>query len=143
MFSNILVPTDGSALALAAEGKALDFAREAEATVIFLVVIEPFRVFSMEQSSSSEEDPDSLAYMQAARLLAEAEANARRLGVRCRSVAETDAQVHAAIIRVARDYGCDLIAIASHGRKGYKSLLLGSVTAKVLSHSRIPVLVYH
>ncbi|MDK4718854.1 universal stress protein [Rhizobium sp. CNPSo 3968] len=144
MFSNILVPTDGSPIAQSAVDKAVEFARDAGATVIFMTVIEPFHLFSTDskQLSGSPEDYRKLAHTEASQLLAEAEAKARSQGLVCRSVAIEDEDVDAAIIRVALENGCDLIAIASHGRGGVGSLLLGSVTAKVLSHSRIPVLVY-
>jgi nucleotide-binding universal stress UspA family protein len=49
---------------------------------------------------------------------------------------------YAAIIEAAKQKGCDLIVMASHGRRGPKAVLLGSETQKVLTHSQIPVLVY-
>lgn len=144
MFSKILVPTDGSPIAQAAVDKAIDLARDAKATVAILTVIEPFHLFSVDskQLSSNPEDYGRLAQKQASQLLAAASAKALDKGVVCDCIAVEDDEVAAAIIRVARENGCDLIAIASHGRGGVTSLLLGSVTLKVLSHSRIPVLVY-
>ena len=49
---------------------------------------------------------------------------------------------HEAIIDAAKDKGCDLIVMASHGRRGLNAVLLGSETQKVLTHSSIPVMVY-
>ena len=60
----------------------------------------------------------------------------------CKTVVQMDASPWEAIIRVARDEGCDLIFMASHGRRGMAGLLLGSETQKVLTHCKIPVLVY-
>ncbi len=144
MFSNILVPTDGSPLAQSALDKAIEFARDAKAAITFVTVIEPFHLFSTDskQLSGRPEDYLKLARGQASQLLTEAEVKAGRKGVIYHSVAIEDEEVDAAIIRTADEKGCDLIAIGSHGRGGVRSLLLGSVTAKVLSHSRIPVLVY-
>ncbi|NLS20392.1 universal stress protein [Rhizobium sp. P40RR-XXII] len=144
MFSNILLPTDGSPTAQSAVDKAVEFARDCGATVTFMTVIEPFHLFSIDskQLSGNPEDYGKLAHAEASQLLAEVEAKARHQGLICRSVAIEDEEVDAAIIRVALENGCDLIAMASHGRGSVGSLLLGSVTAKVLSHSRIPVLVY-
>jgi nucleotide-binding universal stress UspA family protein len=144
MFSNILVPTDGSPLAVSAVERAIDFARDAKATIIFVTVIEPFRIFSVDskQLSSTREDYRQFADAQASEFLTEAEMKARHEGVVCRTLKVESDEVYSAIIKAAIDNGCDLIAIASHGRGGAGALLLGSVTARVLSHSRIPVLVY-
>jgi nucleotide-binding universal stress UspA family protein len=144
MFSNILIPTDGSSLAQSAVDKAIEFAGDAEASVIFMTVIEPFHLFSVDskQLSGGPEDYGKLVHAEASQLLAEAETKARHQGIICRSITMEDEEVDAAIIRAALENDCDLIAMASHGRGGVGSLLLGSVTVKVLSHSRIPVLVY-
>ncbi|MDL2408656.1 universal stress protein [Rhizobium calliandrae] len=144
MFSNILVPTDGSPLALSAVEQAIDFARDAKAAITFITVIEPFRIFSVDskQLSSTRENYGQLADAQATQFLTEAEMKARHKDVVCRPLKVEGDEVYSAIIKAAIDNGCDLIAIASHGRGGAGTLLLGSVTAKILSHSRIPVLVY-
>ncbi|MFS8116008.1 universal stress protein [Rhizobium jaguaris] len=144
MFSNVLVPTDGSPLALSAVEQAVNFARDAKAIVTFITVIEPFRLFSIDskQLSSTREDYMRFADAQASQFLTEAEMKAGHQGVVCRTLKVEDDDVHSAIIKAAIDNGCDLIAIASHGRGGAGTLLLGSVTVKILSHSRIPVLVY-
>jgi nucleotide-binding universal stress UspA family protein len=62
--------------------------------------------------------------------------------VGCEVVTETADSPYEAIIRVAEEKGCDLIMMASHGRRGVKAILIGSETQKVLTHSNIPVLVY-
>lgn len=144
MFSNILVPTDGSPLALSAVEKAIEFARDANATITFVTVIEPFQIFSFDpdQLGATREDYGRLADMQAAQFLTAAEMKARKAGVACHTVKVESDSVHSVIVETAIARGCDLIAMASHGRSGVGALVLGSVTAKVLSHSRIPVLVY-
>ena len=74
--------------------------------------------------------------------LQEAAARAAAAGVAHRTEVAMGEDPHEAIIAAARTHGCDLVAMASHGRRGVKALVLGSVTAKVLTHSEIPVLVY-
>ena len=74
--------------------------------------------------------------------LKDAERIAKKQGVACTTILQEHAQPYQAIIETATKKRCDLIAMASHGRKGVKALLLGSETSKVLTHSRIPVLVY-
>ena len=66
---------------------------------------------------------------------------AKHAGVSCDAVQVTDAQPHQAIIATAADRGCDLIVMSSHGRSGLSSLVLGSVTNKVLTLTKTPVLV--
>ncbi|MCK7468055.1 MAG: universal stress protein [Desulfosudis oleivorans] len=67
---------------------------------------------------------------------------AQNEGVTCDVVMETSDQPYEAIVNLAEQKGCDLIMMASHGRRGVGALLLGSETQKVLTHSKIPVLVY-
>ncbi|MGA7772506.1 MAG: universal stress protein, partial [Pseudolabrys sp.] len=64
-------------------------------------------------------------------------------GVPCDTIQVEDDQPYKAIIATAGDRGCDLIVMASHGRSGLSAVVLGSVTVKVLTHCKIPVLVYH
>jgi nucleotide-binding universal stress UspA family protein len=137
-------PTDGSPLAFKAVERAVEFARDIAATVVFLTVVEPFHIISIEseQLTSTRDSYERLADMQAAQFLAEAEMKARERDVTCHTVSVESDNVHLAIIDTAIAHSCDLIAIASHGRSGVSALVLGSVTAKVLSHSQIPVLVY-
>ena len=79
---------------------------------------------------------------EAARYLAEAERKAKALGVQCQVVQVEHQHPYKAIIETAKKSGCDLIAMASHGRRGVSALVIGSETTKVLTHSSIPVLVY-
>jgi nucleotide-binding universal stress UspA family protein len=66
---------------------------------------------------------------------------AKQAGVSCGTIQVADAQPHQAIIEMAADRGCDLIVMASHGRSGLSALVLGSVTNKVLTRTKTPVLV--
>lgn len=79
---------------------------------------------------------------EADRCLAEAEQHAKLVGVPCETVKVEHGQPYEAIIEAASAHGCDLIAMASHGRRGMSALILGSETMKVLPYSKLPVLVY-
>ncbi|MBB3545254.1 MULTISPECIES: universal stress protein [unclassified Rhizobium] len=144
MFAKILIPTDGSKLAVAAAENAVAFARDANASVVFAHVLEPFRIFTTDSDklTASQEDYDRLSDQQAVQFLAEVELRARHQGVASYTVKLRKEEIHEGIIQAAITNGCDLIALGSHGRGGVAGLILGSVTTKVLSHSRIPVLVY-
>ena len=134
MFQHILVPSDGSLLSAAAVDKALDLASEIGAKVTVLTAVEPFHVLSTDskQLADTRATYERHAKAEAARYLAEAERKAKSVGV----------QPYKAIIETAKKSGCDLIAMASHGRRGVSALVIGSETTKVLTHSSIPVLVY-
>ena len=82
---------------------------------------------------------DSKAH--AAQYLSVIETTAKAAGVTCDIASATHDHPYEAIINVAKQRGCDLIVMASHGRKGMQGVLLGSETQKVLTHSHIPVLV--
>jgi len=68
---------------------------------------------------------------------------ARQAGVACETVQIEEDHPYEAIIETAKQRGCDLIVMASHGRSGIAAIVLGSVTTKVLTHTKIPVLVCH
>ena len=144
MFKNILVPTDGSTLSATAVDKAMTLARDVKAKVTVMTAIEPFHVLTTTPASLSD-TRDSYAKhakAEAERVLADAQKKAKELGVTC-GVAQVEAdQPYKAIIEAAEKNGCDLIAMASHGRRGMAALVIGSETTKVLTHSAIPVLVY-
>jgi nucleotide-binding universal stress UspA family protein len=144
MFKRILVPTDGSALSAAAVDKAFAFAHEIGAEVVVVTVTEPFHVFAL-NPDQIEETPASFqheVHRRAGLLLSDAQNKADARGVRCRTMQAENENPHQAIIDAADDCDCDLIVMASHGRKGVSALLIGSVTMKVLTHSKLPVLVY-
>lgn len=144
MFSNILIPTDGSRLAGVAVEKGIALAKENGAKVTVLTVTEPFHIFSAEASQIGHvrEEFESYTHERGEHLLNEVREMARVQGVACESLQLEHEYPHQAIVDTASQRHCDLICISSHGRGEMKSLLLGGVTFKVLTYSRLPVLVY-
>lgn len=143
MFSHLLIPTDGSEASEKAIRKALEIARDAHARVTGLHVIQPFHVGSYKVDTVEETRPTYEADASAAarRYLDVIERGAKEQGVRVDTHAVTAEHPYEAIIDAARTGACDLIVMASHGRRGVKAVLIGSETQKVLTHSAIPVLV--
>jgi nucleotide-binding universal stress UspA family protein len=144
MYKRILIPTDGTEASQRAILAGVDFAREVGAEVVGLTATPEFHVLSTD-STMLEDTPEQFAAdsdMRARRILADVENAARVAGVPCRTEHVVDDDPYAAVIDAARRLGCDLIVMASHGRRGLKGLLLGSETQKVLVHSAIPVLVH-
>jgi nucleotide-binding universal stress UspA family protein len=144
MFKRILVPTDGSALSASAVDHAFAFAHEIGAELVVMTVTEPFHVFAL-SGDHPEDTPASFqheVHRRAGLLLSDAQNKADARGLRCSTMQAENEHPHQAIIEAAEDTGCDLIIMASHGRRGVTALLLGSVTVKVLTHSKLPVLVY-
>lgn len=141
---HILIPTDGSDLSATAVERALSLAQALSARVTILTVVEPFRIVTteVEQLERTRAEYERFASEQASRLLSEVESKAKALGVPCEAVQLKGDHPYKAIIDTAKAKGCDLIAMASHGRGGVSAVLLGSETLKVLTHSKIPVLVY-
>jgi nucleotide-binding universal stress UspA family protein len=144
MYRHILIPTDGSSLSTEAVEKGLSFARDARAKVTVLTVVEPFHVFSghADQLEATRADYKRRAKERAAHYLSEAQARDKALHVPCEFEELESDRPYQTIIDTASERGCDLIAMASHGRRGVAAVLLGSETLKVLTHSTIPVLVY-
>ena len=146
MFKHILVPTDGSALSGDTVKKAVAFAREPGAKISFFYARPDYPVaFYGEGALIDPTTPEKFAEMadkQAQEILSAAQAQASAAGVACAASAATSDVPFQAIIDAAAASGCDLIFMASHGRRGLSGLLLGSETQKVLTHSKIPVLVY-
>jgi nucleotide-binding universal stress UspA family protein len=144
MFKQILLPTDGSDLSERAVLAGVSFAREIGAKVIGLTVTPEFHTFTYktEMLEATEDEFNASTQRQAAKNLAVISDGASTAGVPCDVVQVTSDEPWAAILQVAKDRGCDLIIMASHGRRGIKALILGSETQKVLVHTDIPVLVY-
>lgn len=146
MFKHLLVPTDGSALSTDTAGRAVTFAKESGAKITFFFAKPEYPVaFYGEGALIDPTTPEKFAEMadrQAKDILSHCEALAGKAGVACSSVSSTSDIPYQAIIDAASAAGCDLIFMASHGRRGISGLLLGSETQKVLTHSTIPVLVY-
>ncbi|MGE0802472.1 MAG: universal stress protein [Lautropia sp.] len=144
MYHHIVIPTDGSPLSELAIDQGLELARSIGARLTLVTVIEPFRVFAVLPAEVAETRTDYLERMHeyANGLLAAGAAKAKAAGViHDTRIVESD-QPYRAIIDTAAEQGADLIAMASHGRRGISGLVLGSETVKVLTHSTVPVLVY-
>lgn len=145
MYKHLLIPTDGSPLSEMALRQGIAFARAIRARVTALTVSPTFRAFEIDpimvSYTPSPEDYARDAAARAEKYLAVARVEAGIAGVNCETVHVTRDQVFEAIIDTATEKGCDLIFMASHGRKGIAAFVLGSETNKVLTHSRIPALV--
>jgi nucleotide-binding universal stress UspA family protein len=143
MFKKILLPTDGSELSAKAAQGALKLASQLGASVVGLTIVEPYSY-----STLSEYRPETLEAFEARNAqaaeqrLASIVQAAKDAGVPCETVTVKSFSPYEAIIETARKHGCDVIFMASHGRRGLSAILLGSETQKVLTHSNIPVLVY-
>jgi nucleotide-binding universal stress UspA family protein len=161
MFRHILLPTDGSELSAAAIQQGIRFAKSIGAKVTGLCVIplhhkylyaEQIPTEVLDQSAkrcrelaeaylTTIEKAAEISKKLAEAYLYEIGKAAKEAGVACDVVFERNDSPFEVIIRVAEQKGCDLIMMASHGQRGIKGLLLGSETQKVLTHSKIPVLV--
>jgi nucleotide-binding universal stress UspA family protein len=143
MFKHILLPTDGSELAASMIRQTMAFAREVKARVTVIHVQSEFHVFTMqpEMLADTREQFRRDSAIQAQRHLDQALQESREMGVPCEGLLKEHEQPYEAIVQAAKDHGCDLICMSSHGRRGVKALLLGSETQKVLTHSDVPVLV--
>jgi nucleotide-binding universal stress UspA family protein len=143
MYHHILIPTDGSPLSDAAVEKGLLLAKSLGAKVTVITVMEPFPALrAVPKSFDAQSEYSQHAHADAERRLVGAREQAERAGVDCETVKVEHGQPYEAIIETAGARGCDLIAMASHGRRGISALVLGSETMKVLTHSKVPVLVY-
>ena len=143
MFKHVLLPTDGSLASEAAVRRALDLAKESQARVTALHVVQPFHLFAydVEMIEDTRATYEAHAKAQGAKYLGAIERSAGELGVACEAVLVLDDHPYEAIIRTARQRGCDLIVMGSHGRRGLQAMLIGSETQKVLTHCDLPVLV--
>jgi nucleotide-binding universal stress UspA family protein len=144
MFRHILLPTDGSPSSEAAMKKGIEFAKTINARVtVFCAVLElPYVGCEAEIGPEFLKQAKAAVQAEVNKNLLAAEAAANEAGVPCEIAKSKTLQPYEAIIEAARQKECDLIIMASHGRRGVQGLLLGSETQKVLTHSKIPVLVY-
>jgi nucleotide-binding universal stress UspA family protein len=144
MFKHILIPTDGSDLSRKAILYGVQLAKSCGAKVTGLTIAEPYRVATMDTVliPIDEGDYEEQSRRLSERAMEQVKMAAEAAGVPCETIRETHDQPYRAIIDAAHALGCDLIVMASHGRRGISALLLGSETVKVLTHSTIPVLVY-
>lgn len=143
MFKHILLPTDGSPLSEIAIAKGLAFAKTLGAKATGIHVTPKFHLltYRSEALEESRQQYEADAKQHADQYLTSLARAAEAAGVPCDTVAVTGDHPYEAIIATAEDRHCDLIVMASHGRKGLQAMLLGSETNKVLTHTKIPVLV--
>ena len=142
MYRNILVPTDGSDITAKAVQAAIALARALGAKLTAISVKEPFpySAISEMQPVPPQEFFDAQERVAVARVKT-VTAAAEAAGVPCQGHTVEALHPWEAILDHAKAQGCDLIVMASHGRRGMSALLLGSETQKVLTHSTLPVLV--
>jgi nucleotide-binding universal stress UspA family protein len=144
MYKNILIATDGSDLSASAVKEGVSLAKALAAKVTAVNVSEPFHWFDpnvvegVEGAEAAYREGSSRA---ASRILGAAADAAKAMGVACETVHVEEDRPYVAIIDTAKAKNCDLIVMASHGRRGMSAVILGSETVKVLTHSKIPVLV--
>jgi nucleotide-binding universal stress UspA family protein len=132
MFKKILLPTDGSELS-----------DKLGAGIVGLTVVEPYSYSSLsEYRPESFDDYEARMNEAAAERLAKVKSAAAAAGVAIETTTVKSFSPYEAIIETASKNGCDVIFMASHGRRGLNALLLGSETQKVLTHSTVPVMVY-
>ena len=147
MFKHILIPTDGSKLAAKGVRAGLRLAKALGARVTGLYVIFPYVPPAYSEATlyyapgHSAKEGMRLYQEQAKKALDRILSDARKTGVRCATRFVTMGQPWQAILHTARAARCDAIVMATHGRGGLTSLILGSETTHVLARSRIPVLV--
>jgi nucleotide-binding universal stress UspA family protein len=144
MFKHLLLPTDGSARSEATIQKAIEFAKGINAKISGFHVVPTFPVaaYPTVMMDDTRREYEAQLKAEAQQYLSVIEKAAKDAGVVSDTAYVMSDHPYSAIIEAAEEKGCDLIVMASHGRRGVKAILLGSETHKVLTHSQIPVLVY-
>ena len=142
MFKRILVPTDGSDITAKAVDTSIALAKSVGAQLYTISVKEPFpySAISEMQPTPPQEFFDAQERIASGRVQ-QVVALGQAAGLNCQAHTVEALHPWEAIIDHAKRMECDLLVMASHGRRGVSALLLGSETQKVLTHSKIPVLV--
>jgi len=141
MYKNILIATDGSDLAADAARHGIALAKSVGAKVTAVTVTEPFYFYDTNIRDDLQPNYVQAAKRQAKTILSTLADAAKAAGVNCETVHVEKGPPYLSIIETAQAKKCDLIVMGSHGRGGLQALFLGSHTLKVLTHSKIPVLV--
>jgi nucleotide-binding universal stress UspA family protein len=149
MYANILLSADGSDVARKGVEHGIALAKALNAKVTIITVTEAFPVYGGGDAvgfipTKGELDRfDAACKERAGKVLDEAQAMAKQNGISAELLHVPNAHPATAIIETAKSRGCDLIVMASHGRRGIRKLLLGSQTSEVLVDGGVPVLVVH
>lgn len=145
MYQRILIATDGSTLSKKAVASGIELAALAGAQIVALKVVPRYPVSYFEGGMAVSMQDVAKVEKQwaegAQAVVDDVKAKAGASGVKVKAVTIKSDLVAEAIIAAAKKHKCDLIVMASHGRRGIKRLLLGSETQHVLTHSHVPVLV--
>ena len=143
MFKRILVPTDGSDITRRRSQTAIGAGQARVGAELYAISVKepfPYSAISEMQPVPPQEFFDAQERIAGERVKAVVDA-ASAAGVTCQAHTVEALHPWEAILDHAKTQGCDLIVMASHGRRGVAALLLGSETQKVLTHSTLPVLV--
>jgi nucleotide-binding universal stress UspA family protein len=146
MYKHILIATDGSELASRAVTHGATLAKKVKAKVTIVTVTQLWSALDMahkarEYNFNPTREFESMAEASAKKILSTAEKAAKKGGVACNLVHVPDEHPAEGIVATAAAQGCDLIVMASHGRRALGRLLLGSQVSEVLAHSKVPTLV--
>jgi nucleotide-binding universal stress UspA family protein len=146
MYTHILVAYDGSALSDKALAEAIRLARQGRARVTLLYVLTPHHLLVgggrlVPGLKEAERQHAELLRQEAREMLAGALGRLTAADIPCEVLLEEGNDPHQHIVQAASRLDCDLVVMASHGRRGIEGLVVGSQTIKVLSHSKLPVLV--
>ena len=143
MYKHLLIATDGSDLASKAVEQGLALAKALDANVTALTATESWTTIATGDMGMAfpVEDYEKGCADNAAKILGAVSKLADQAGVRCQTVHVKDRFAAEGIIETAKSRGCDLIVMASHGRRGISRLLLGSQANHVVTHSTVPVLI--
>ena len=147
MYKHILIPTDGSETAEKAVDAGIEFARDAKAKVTWFTAVPAYRLPTEAELMSKHhvvtpEEHELNSAKKAKEILSSVVERARKAGIDCDTDYTQSDTPYEAIIEAAKKHDCDLIFMASHGRRGLSALVHGSETRDVLTHSSIPTLVY-
>jgi nucleotide-binding universal stress UspA family protein len=146
MYKHIMLALDGSELSLKALKEGIALAKSMGARLTAITVVPHFHLGVMSGRTSKivqrlEKEHEEESKKHAEELHADIKGRAKAEGVQCDSLIVVGDNPYEDIIANAKKGGCELIVMASHGRKGWDAVMLGSETTKVLTHSKIPVLV--
>jgi len=146
MYKKILIATDGSELATRGLSHGLELAKAHNVPVTIVTTTEIWSMFEMfsdaeKKISNPIKQFEKIAAEKAKKILDSAAETAKQLSISCECVHVLDQHPAEGILETATSKGCDLIVMSSHGRRGTKQVLLGSVASEVLSNSKMPILI--